>query len=115
VTDMLGGHIGAGVTALTTAYGQLVSGAVRGLAVSSAQRLAEFPDLPTYKEQGYPNLVASTWFALAGPSNLPRDIVDRLNSEVVKAVHSPELAPRLAKEAIDTKSLDATAFTAFFQ
>jgi len=52
VTDVLGGHIGAGVTALTTAYGQLVSGAVRGLAVSSAQRLAEFPDLPTYEEQG---------------------------------------------------------------
>jgi tripartite-type tricarboxylate transporter receptor subunit TctC len=115
ITDVLGGHIGAGLTALTVAAGQLSSGALRGLAISSTERLAEFPDVPTYTEQGYPEIVASAWFALSGPANLPREIVDRLNTEVVKALHAPDVEPRLRNEAIDTKTLDADAFTAFFR
>ena len=90
VTDVLGAHIGAGLTALTAAAGQVSAGVLRGLAISSEQRLPDFPDLPTYKEQGYPDLVSYTWFALSGPANLPRDIVDRLNAEVAAATtHSP--------------------------
>jgi tripartite-type tricarboxylate transporter receptor subunit TctC len=115
VTDVLGAHIGAGLTALTAAAGPLASGALRGLAVSSEERLPDFPDLPTYKEQGHPELIASAWFALSGPANLPREIVDRVNAEVVKAVHAPELQSRFRKEAIDTKTLDAEGFTAFFK
>jgi tripartite-type tricarboxylate transporter receptor subunit TctC len=115
VTDVLGAHIGVGLTALTAAAGPLAAGTMRGLAVSSAERLPDFPDLPTYREQGHPELVASAWFALSGPANLPRDIVARVNAEVIKAVHAPELQPRFRKEAIDTKSLDADGFTAFFK
>jgi tripartite-type tricarboxylate transporter receptor subunit TctC len=115
VTDVLGGHIAVGITALTAAAGPLAAGTLRGLAVSSEARLPDFPDLPTYKEQGYPELVASAWFALSGPANLPREIVDRVNAEVIKAVHSPELQPRFRKEAIDLKTLDADGFTAFFK
>jgi tripartite-type tricarboxylate transporter receptor subunit TctC len=115
VTDVLGAHIGAGLTALTAAAGQLSAGVLRGLAISSQERLPDFPDLPTYKEQGYPDLVSYTWFALSGPANLPRDIVDRLNAEVVKAMHAPDIQARFRKEAIDTKTLDADAFTAFFK
>lgn len=115
VTDVLGGHIETGLVSLTTTMGQLSAGVVRGLAISTEERLPEFPDLPTYKEQGYPDLVASTWFALSGPANLPRDIVERINAEIVKALHAPDLQTRFRKEAIDTKSLDAAAFTAFFK
>jgi tripartite-type tricarboxylate transporter receptor subunit TctC len=114
-TDVLGGHIGAGLTALTVAAGQLSAGAARGLAASAGERLTELPDVPTYAEQGYPELTASVWFALSGPARLPRDIVDRLNAEVVKALHAPDIQARLRKEAIDTKSLDASAFTEFFK
>jgi tripartite-type tricarboxylate transporter receptor subunit TctC len=115
VTDVIGGHIGVGLTALTAAAGQLSSGLLHGLAVSSEHRLPEFPDLPTYKEQGYPDLVASAWFGLSGPANLPRDIVERLNAEAVKAMHAPDMQPRFRREAIDTKTLDAAGFTAFFK
>ena len=66
-------------------------------------------------EQGYAGLVGSTWFALSGPANMPRAIVDRLNAEVVKILHASDLQARFAREAIDTKSLDADAFTAFFK
>jgi hypothetical protein len=49
------------------------------------------------------------------PANLPREIVDRLNAEVVKILHASDLQARFAREAIDTKSLDADAFTAYFK
>jgi tripartite-type tricarboxylate transporter receptor subunit TctC len=114
-TDVLGGHLATGLVSLAVAGEQIKAGTARGLAISTEQRLPEYPDLPTYKEQGYPNIVASTWFALSGPANLPREIVDRLNAEVVKALHAPEVQARFAREAIDTKTLDADAFTAFFK
>jgi tripartite-type tricarboxylate transporter receptor subunit TctC len=60
-------------------------------------------------------LGGSTWFALSGPANMPREIVDRLNAEVVKILHASDLQARFAREAIDTKSLDADAFTAYFK
>ncbi len=115
VTDVMGGHIATGLTALSAVAGQVQSGAVRGLAIASEKRLPAYPDLPTYAEQGYPDLLGSTWFALSGPANLPRDIVARVNAEVVRALHAPDLQARFAREAIDTKTLDADAFTAFFK
>jgi tripartite-type tricarboxylate transporter receptor subunit TctC len=115
VTDVLGGHIATGITALAAVGGQVSSGAVRGLAIASEKRLPAYPDLPTYVEQGYAGLVGSTWFALSGPANMPREIVDRLNAEVVKILHASDLQARFAGEAIDTKRLDADAFTAYFK
>jgi tripartite-type tricarboxylate transporter receptor subunit TctC len=115
VNDVLGGHLATGSIALSAAAGQLKAGEVRGLAISTEQRLPDFADIPTFKEQGYPELVASTWFALSGPANLPREIVDRLNTEVVKALHAPDVQARFASEAIDSKSLNAADFTAFFK
>ncbi len=115
VTDVLGGHIATGITALAAVGGQVSSGAVRALAIATEQRLPAYPDVPTYAEQGFSGLIGSTWFALSGPANLPREIVDRLNTEVVRILHAPELQARFAREAIDTKALDATAFTAYFK
>ncbi len=114
VNDVLGGHLMIGAIALSAAAGQLKVGAVRGLAISTEQRLPDFPDLPTFKEQGY-DLVASTWFALSGPAGLPPEIVNRLNVEVVKAMHAPDVQARFAQEAINTKSLNAADFTQFFE
>lgn len=115
VTDVVGGHLPLGSIALSATAGQLKGGAVRGLALSADQRLPEFPELPTYKERGFPELVSGTWFALAGPASLPPDIVERLNAAVVKAVQSPDVQARFEREGIDTKTLNSAAFTAFFK
>jgi tripartite-type tricarboxylate transporter receptor subunit TctC len=115
VTDVMGGHIAIGITALAAVGGQVSSGAVRPLAIASEKRLPAYPDLPTYVEQGYAGLIGSTWFALSGPANLSREIVERLNTEVVKILHASDLQARFAREAIDTKTLDADAFTAYFK
>ena len=115
VNDVLGGHLTSGSLALSAAAGQLKAGALRGLAIGTETRLPAFADIPTFKELGYPSLVSSTWFALSGPANLPPQIVTRLNAEVVKALHAPDVQARLEGEAIDIKSLDAADFTAFFK
>jgi tripartite-type tricarboxylate transporter receptor subunit TctC len=115
VNDVLGGHLVSGSLALSAAAGQLKAGLLRGLAIGTEERLPAFADIPTFKEQGYPGLVSSTWFALSGPANMPTPVVDRLNSEVVKALHAPDVRARLEQEAIDTKSLNSAELTAFFR
>ena len=89
VTDLIAGHVKLGSITLTAALGHIRGGTITPLAVSSANRLAELPEVPTLKELGYPNLVATTWFAISGPAGIPTDIVNRMNQEVVKALHTP--------------------------
>ena len=71
--------------------------------------------VPTFAELGFPDLVATTWFALSGPPRLPPDIVDRLNREVLKALDLPEVRARLEHEGIEAEGMDAAAFAAFVQ
>jgi tripartite-type tricarboxylate transporter receptor subunit TctC len=60
----------------------------------------ELPDVPTLVELGYPDLVVTTWYALSGPAGLPRDIVERLNHEVNKAMGLAKVREHLAKEMV---------------
>jgi tripartite-type tricarboxylate transporter receptor subunit TctC len=113
VTDLMGGHIPAASTTLTGVAEQIKASTIRGLAVSSAHRLPDFPDIPTYAEQGYPKLVSNIWFCLVGPARLPENIVKRLNAEVIRAFQQPDVRERLGRDAIDPEPLDAAAFTAF--
>jgi tripartite-type tricarboxylate transporter receptor subunit TctC len=114
LTDMLGGHLPAASMTLTSAAGQLDGGKVRALAISSPKRVADYPDIPTYAEQGFPDIVAYTWFSLSGPANMPKAIVDKLNAEVVKAFKQPDVVERLKREAIYTEPFTSEGFTAFF-
>lgn len=113
VTDLIAGHIPAVSTTLTTAASQIRAGRARALAISAAARLPEFPDIPTFGEMGYPGLVATVWFSLSGPANLPVDIVERLNAEVNRALELSEVRERLKPEGIVPNRLSAREFNAF--
>ena len=113
VADLLGGHIAVTSTTLTTIAGQITGGLVRPIAISAANRLPAFKEIPTYKELGYPELVAETWFALSGPKGIPPAIVTRINAAVVKGLRDPDVRKRLEREAIDPQPFDPAAFTAF--
>jgi tripartite-type tricarboxylate transporter receptor subunit TctC len=113
VADLIAGHIPSVSTTLTTAAGQIRAGKARGLAISSAARLPEFPDLPTYAEMGYPDLVATVWFSLSGPANLPPDIVARLNTEVNRALDLPDVRERLKPEGIVPQRMTAREFSSY--
>src|SRR5437762_10482621 len=113
VTDLIGGQLTAVSTTLSTASGQIKGGRARALALSSAQRLPDYPDIPTFAEQGYPNIVGTVWFSLSGPPGMPQEIVDRLNAEVRRALELSEVRTRLRTEGISPNRLDAKEFTAF--
>ena len=113
VTDLIAGHIPAASTTLSTASGQIHSGRARALAISAAARLPDYADVPTFAEAGYQELVATIWFSLSAPANLPAPMVERLNAEVRKALDSPEVRERLKPEGIEPAGLSAAQFTAF--
>jgi tripartite-type tricarboxylate transporter receptor subunit TctC len=113
VTDLIAGHIPAASTTLSTASGQIHSGRARALAISAAARLPDYADVPTFAEAGYQELVATIWFSLSAPANLPAPMVERLNAEVRKALDSPEVRERLKPEGIEPGALSAAQFTAF--
>ena len=113
MTDLIGGHIGVTSTALTSAAGTIASGKVRALGVTSRQRVKNYPDIPTFVEQGYPNIVAEVWFALSGPKGLPEDIVKKMNEAVIKGFQEPDAKARLDRDAIDAEPMDPAQFTAF--
>lgn len=113
VADLMGGRVAAVSTTLSTAAGQIKSGRAQALALSSGKRLPAYPDIPTFAEQGYPELVAAVWFSLSGPAGLPQDVVARLNSEVRRALEQPDMRERMRHDGIEANSLDAAQFTAF--
>lgn len=115
VGDIVGNQIPAGSFTLTTASEHIRAGTLRALAVSSPKRLPDYPDVPTYTELGFPELVTVTWFALSGPAGIPTAIVRKLNSEVIKALAQPDIRQRLARDAIDPEPLDPAAFVKFIE
>jgi len=113
LTDLMAGQITAVSTTLSTAAGQIRAGRARALAISAAQRLPDYPDLPTFAEMGFPELVATVWFSLSGPAGLPPEVVSRLNEEVRRALELPEIRQRVKHDGIVPNRLDAKEFTAF--
>ena len=113
VVDLIAGHIEAVSTTLATAGAQIRTGRARALAVSSAARIPDYADVPTFREAGYPDLVAVIWFSLSGPAGMPKDVVNKLNAEVRRILQLPEVRERLRPEGIEPGTLDAAAFTQF--
>ena len=113
VADLIAGHIHSVSTTLTTAATQIRAGRAIGLAISAEARLPEFPDVPTYAEMGYPDIVATVWFSLSGPANMPADVVGKLNAEVNRALQLADVRERLKPEGIVPTLMDPKAFSAF--
>jgi len=115
VTDLIGGHVKLGSMTWTTAHAHIRAGTVVPLAVSSSKRLADFPDVPTFKELGYDDLVAVTWFSLSAPANMPVDIVQKMNEETIKALDTAEARRRLEQESMETERMSPDEFTKFVE
>jgi tripartite-type tricarboxylate transporter receptor subunit TctC len=111
--DLVSGNVNLGTMTWTSALGQIRSGKVVPIVVSSRARLAEFPDLPTFKDLGYDDLTAVSWFALSGPAGLPKDITQRLNATVATMLERPEVRKRLERDSIETQTMSSEEFTQF--
>jgi len=115
MTDIVGGHIQVTSTALTSAAGTIASGRVRALAVTSRRRVGEYPNVPTFLEEGFSNIVAEVWFALSGPKGIPVDIVAKMNATVLKGWQDIDVRAKLQRDAIDPEPMDPAAFLAFYK
>ena len=110
VTDLVGGHIQTISTTLSTAAPQIRAGRIRPLAISATERVQEYAQVPTFREVGFPELVATIWFALSGPPGLPNDIVQRLNAETQRILALPDIRERLRIDGIVPQPMSAQAF-----
>jgi tripartite-type tricarboxylate transporter receptor subunit TctC len=98
VTDLIAGQVDATFTGAPAVLPHVRSGRLRALAVSSPQRLATLPDVPTVAESGFPGFEADQWYGVVAPAGTPAALVARLNAEINKALALPEVAQQLAVE-----------------
>jgi tripartite-type tricarboxylate transporter receptor subunit TctC len=96
----IGGEVQFTVMSSLLAAPQVESGKLRALAIGSLQRDRNFPDLPTFSEAGYPGLEAVTWVGVFAPAGTPPAIVARLNGEIDRIIHEPDVAAKLDKQGI---------------
>ena len=97
ISDALGGHVPLLAVNLPEVIGLARAGNLKILGVPSLQRNPLLPDAPTVAEQGFPGFESTTWWALFAPAGTPRAVVDRLNSEVRKALSTPGFKEKLAQ------------------
>ncbi|KPU97937.1 LacI family transcriptional regulator [Variovorax paradoxus] len=100
MTDLVGGSLPMLYTAVAGAYPFVQKGQIRPIAVSSAQRLASLPEVPTVAESGVPGFESSSWIGILAPAKTPQPIVERLQRELHAVVQSPEVRERLASLGI---------------
>jgi len=94
--ELLAGRLQVGGDQLSSSLGEIKAGTLKALATTASKRIAGLPEIPTVKELGFPNLELEGWNGVFAPAKTPKDIIERLNKEVVAAVRHPEVAKRLA-------------------
>ncbi len=100
-TDLIGGQIQMYMSSVPTLIGYVKNGKMRVLAVTSAKRTADLPAVPTVAESGFKGFEAVTWFGIAGPAGLPKDVVAKVNGAFNKALQDPEVRKKLASQGAD--------------
>ncbi|MDM0056422.1 tripartite tricarboxylate transporter substrate binding protein [Variovorax sp. J22G47] len=100
-TDLIGGQIQMYMSSVPTLIGYIRSGKMRAITVTSPKRTADLPSIPTVSESGFKGFEAVTWFGVAGPAGLPKDVVTKLNGAFNKALQDPEVRKKLASQGAD--------------
>ncbi|KJK09625.1 LacI family transcriptional regulator [Burkholderiaceae bacterium 16] len=111
LTDMIGGHIQMMFPGLPVVQPLLKSGQLKALAVVGKRRLALLPDVPTMAEAGFPGVDSTEWYGVVAPAGTPKDIVARLNGEIVKALNMPDVHALLANKGFEPAGGTAEQFS----
>jgi tripartite-type tricarboxylate transporter receptor subunit TctC len=115
VAGLVGGETHLMFVTASSAMNHVKNGRLRLIAVTSAKRLAAFPDTPTFAESGFPELTSGSWQGIFVPAGTPRPIVDRLYAVVIETMKTPEVQQRLANGGVDVVTSAPGEFARFVE
>jgi tripartite-type tricarboxylate transporter receptor subunit TctC len=115
VTDVIGGQVQLYISSVPTLIGHIKSGKLRPLAVTSAKRTDDLPQVPTVAESGYKGFEAVTWFGLLGPAKLPPAVVSAVSAELNKSLASADLRKKLDEQGLDIATGTPEQFAALIR
>ncbi len=115
VSDVIAGQITGMFVDLPVISPYVKNGRVRALAVASGKRSPYFPDVPTAKESGYPNVEMTNYYGLLAPAKTPRDIIAKLHDAIVKTVQTPAVHEKLVAVGADPLTMSTDEFTRFIR
>ncbi|MET0679424.1 MAG: tripartite tricarboxylate transporter substrate binding protein [Burkholderiales bacterium] len=113
MTDILGNQIPLGAPAAASALPQLRAGKLKVLAVTSAKRSSQLPDVPTVTESGVPDFDVTAWNGLVAPARTPDEVVAKVHADVTRIAQTKEFIEALQKAGLDTELMGPAEFRAF--
>jgi tripartite-type tricarboxylate transporter receptor subunit TctC len=115
LTGLLSGEVSLYFANVPAAYRHVQAGKLRPIALSGTRRTPAAPGIPTVAETGIPGFAVTSWFGVAAPAKTPRPIIERLNSEIVRALNAPDLRERMQGMGADPVGNSPEEYTAFVQ
>lgn len=103
--DVVGGHIAWSAQTVTSSAGQIRGGTLRGIALTSKQRMPDYPATPTFAELGHPEFNTPIWFSLSAPKGLPQPILSKMNGEINKIMTAPAMVERMQREGMVVEAM----------
>ena len=113
LSDLIAGNVDMMFDGLGSSAQHIRGGRIKALAVAAPTRVAAFPDVPTFVEMGMPDYVVSTWYAIWGVKGTPKEILDRMHAEIVKALGAPEIKQIWASQGSETNTMTQDQFARF--
>jgi tripartite-type tricarboxylate transporter receptor subunit TctC len=115
VADLIGGQVDVMFDNMPNVIGHVRAGKMKALAVTTAQRSAQAPEIPTVAEAGVPGYEQTAWFGVLAPAGTPREIIGRLNGEIVKLLNSADVKERFGKQGVEVRTSTPEQFSTFLR
>ena len=115
ISDMIGGQISMVFGNVISVIPHVKSARLRGVAVTSPQRITTLAEFPTIAESGLPGFVVESWYGLVGPAGMPADVVAKLNADLVRALNQPDVKSRLLDQGLFVQSSTPEALSALLR
>ncbi|ETF04418.1 ABC transporter substrate-binding protein [Advenella kashmirensis W13003] len=109
-TDLVAGHVDLFFDAITTSLPHIKEGRLKAIAMTSEKRSEAAPSIPTFREEGVPEMLAYSWYGLLAPAGTPDAITEKLNKVVNEALASPEIQEKFRTEGAESRPMSAKAF-----
>ena len=113
IADAVSGQVSMSFDNISTAYPQAKAGKLRAIALTTAQRSGLAPEVPTFAESGLPGYELGSWHGVFAPAGTPKDIIAKLNAEIVRGIQSAETRQRLLALGVDAAGTSVESFAAF--